>query len=317
MTRKTQGLALGLAAVFLLPLAALAGNVSPYKGDLGGKIVFSAMAGTQWDLFAVDPQGGKVERLTNDKEMERFPAVSPDGARVLYIGDRKDVWMYTPRTGGKAAVPLPAGTYGHPAWAPDGKEFACAVYTALPTDASELIRVREAEKGWGTLERLTTFPPMVLFPDYAPDGKRLACSVFRRDPALGVIENLAVLNIGEKKTVLLTDAKMDQFEPVWSPDGKTLAFTSNRAGNYDVWTRAADAPVDGTKDTRVTLDRGFDGEAAFSPDGGELVFVSNRTGRRELWTAPVRGGAERRLTDLKSSVASPSWARGGMAGQHQ
>jgi TolB protein len=67
--------------------------------------------------------------------------------------------------------------------------------------------------------------------------------------------------------------------PVWSPDGKHIAFTSNRDGNYDIYVMNADA-----SDLRnVTRDPGQDNYAAWSPDGERLAFISNRSGAYEVY----------------------------------
>ncbi len=66
--------------------------------------------------------------------------------------------------------------------------------------------------------------------------------------------------------------------PAWSPDGKHLAFTSNRDGNYEIYRIDAS----GGDPTNLTLDEGLDHFAAWSP-GGKLAFVSNRDGGFEMY----------------------------------
>src|SRR5262249_33213615 len=70
---------------------------------------------------------------------------------------------------------------------------------------------------------------------------------------------------------LLAAPNMD-YDPVWSPDGKSIAFTSERDGSADLYRVKAD----GTELERLTDDPAYDDQAAFSPDGERLVFVSSR-----------------------------------------
>ncbi len=298
---------MALALLCFAATATRAGAAEPryVPVDLHGTIVHSGLSGGQWDLWAADPGSGRVHRVTSDPQMERFPAVSPDGSGILFIGDEKGIWMLDARTGKKQAVPLPPGAYGHPAWSRKGHEFAYVAYAALPTDSSELWRVTEAGGKWGVPERLTTFPPMVQFPDYAPGGKAIACAVFKRDPNLGVVENIALLVLPEKNMVPVTADRFDNFDPEWSPDGTRIAYASNRSGNYDLWVR----PMDGSPETRITRDPGMDSEPSWEPSGQRIVFVSNRTGARELWIVSAQGGPERQLTDQGQSVASPRWVK--------
>jgi Tol biopolymer transport system component len=92
----------------------------------------------------------------------------------------------------------------------------------------------------------------------------------------------------------------------WSPDGKTIAFNSDRSGQMEVWTVA----VDGGEPDRITSI----GEAygmRFSPDGQTIAFVSLARGKVEIWTVPSSGGAAEPLLDLPGESWSPSWSPDG------
>ena len=62
--------------------------------------------------------------------------------------------------------------------------------------------------------------------------------------------------------------------PAWSPDGKRIAFTSNRDGNYEIYVMNAD----GTGLRNLTQPPGAGQLRAWSPDGKRLAFISNRDG---------------------------------------
>jgi TolB protein len=67
--------------------------------------------------------------------------------------------------------------------------------------------------------------------------------------------------------------------PSWSPDGKRIAFTSNRDGNYEIYTCGADGK--GLK--RLTEHPERDDYAAWHPDGKRIVTVSERNGKFDLY----------------------------------
>ena len=72
---------------------------------------------------------------------------------------------------------------------------------------------------------------------------------------------------------VLTLHEAHDFMPVWSPDGKTIAFASDRYGNYDVFT----IPASGGKPTRLTYYSSNDLPSDFTPEGDKVLFSSRRT----------------------------------------
>jgi Tol biopolymer transport system component len=112
--------------------------------------------------------------------------------------------------------------------------------------------------------------------------------------------------------------------PTWSPDGKFLAFASNRSGNFEVYVRRAD----GGQEVNVTADPAEDFQPAFSPDGRTIAFVSTRSSRTgvipvgtpfgmeyrafggDLWIIPALGGKARRLAQ---DANYPTWRPDGRA----
>jgi TolB protein len=80
----------------------------------------------------------------------------------------------------------------------------------------------------------------------------------------------------------------------WSPDGKTLAFTGQRNGNFDIYT----IPVTGGQEQRLTTAKGLDDGPEYSPDGEYIYFNSERTGSMQLWRMKADGtDQEQVLTD--------------------
>jgi Tol biopolymer transport system component len=76
---------------------------------------------------------------------------------------------------------------------------------------------------------------------------------------------------------------VDQF-PTWSPDGKWIAFHSNRAGDFDVWAM----PASGGEAVQVTSGPKSDMRPAWSPDGKRIAFTSDRGGSQDIWVLEAK-----------------------------
>jgi hypothetical protein len=79
----------------------------------------------------------------------------------------------------------------------------------------------------------------------------------------------------------------------WSPDGKTLAYTGARGGQFDIYTISAD----GGAETQLTNNPGLDDGPEFSPDGRYIYFNSTRSGNMQLWRMRPDGSVQEQLTD--------------------
>ncbi len=105
----------------------------------------------------------------------------------------------------------------------------------------------------------------------------------------------------------LTDSASDDTMPAWSPDGKRLAFISNRSGNRDVWVLNAD----GSKAENLTQTPADEWTPAWSPDGTEIAFASNRDGNWEIYIAKANGSQPKRFTKHPAADYAPAWSPDG------
>jgi tricorn protease len=135
-------------------------------------------------------------------------------------------------------------------------------------------------------------------PDISPDGELVAFSYLGD---IWVVETIG----GIARPV--TSHPAHDIGPVFSPDGRLIAFSSNRHGSYDVYVVAAH----GGRPRRLTFDSATDMVCGWSPDGRQILFSSARNtafpSTLELYTVAVGGGMARRITadEGKEGVYSP------------
>jgi tricorn protease len=139
-------------------------------------------------------------------------------------------------------------------------------------------------------------------PDISPDGKLIAFS-YKGD--IWVVETIG----GTARAV--TSHPAHDIAPVFSPDGRSIAFSSNRHGGYDIYVVA----VQGGRPRRLTVDSAAEMMCGWSPDGKNLLYASTRRTAfppsYELYTVPIEGGMSRRLSaaEGKEGVFSPAGDR--------
>jgi Tol biopolymer transport system component len=115
------------------------------------------------------------------------------------------------------------------------------------------------------------------------------------------------LRLGGSATPLI-QSSFHEYHPQYSPDGRRVAFESNRAG-AEIWL----ADADGSNPTRLTRGPGRrQGSPGWSPDGGSIVFDSQAEGGHvDVWRIGVDGSGLRQLTHDPADDVVPIWSRDG------
>ena len=122
---------------------------------------------------------------------------------------------------------------------------------------------------------------------------------------------------GSEEIRRLTYNLYDDYTPAWSPDGRSIAFTSNQGrgpyDSYDIYVINSD----GSNQRRLTNNTfmpGADFSPTWSPDGRSIVFTSKRdrdSNNYEIYVMGADGSNQRRLTNNSDNDFAPSWSPDG------
>jgi dipeptidyl aminopeptidase/acylaminoacyl peptidase len=105
----------------------------------------------------------------------------------------------------------------------------------------------------------------------------------------------------------LTNTQASNIRPAWSPDGKQIAFQSNRDGPYHIYVMNAD----GSNVRQLTSGESDDRHPAWSADGKRLAIDSGDQANREIWTVDVGSRQRTQVTKLGAIASFPSWSPDG------
>jgi serine/threonine protein kinase len=171
------------------------------------------------------------------------------------------------------------GTTGHAVFS---ASLSALVYQeVLPPPASRIVVRGRAGNVLRTLEA----PAGSQFPSLDPLGSHVAV----QGEDQNTVEDIWTIDLERGLASRLTSGQGSNQRPVWSPDGRRIAFTSNRAGAYDLYARNADGTG---SDELLVQSPHTKFPVCWSPDGKFLVYSEsdNSDTRRNTWLLPMEGG---------------------------
>jgi serine/threonine protein kinase/Tol biopolymer transport system component len=277
----------------------------------GGTLVVPRTVGGQSDLHLVDAgNGADGGAITSGAGNDVGPIVSPDRRSVVFArvadGGRE---LRVVGSDGRSDSPLfgtpPANcdNPGRPAWNPkDPTELALVCHGAGDGGADRLLL---AGLDGGTIRNLDAGHPYVDDLAFSADGTHLAYWANDRSGVDGgAIESLPV--DGSGSAAQLTTPAGSDADPIWSPDGSTIAF---RRDDGNGGRRILVTAADGSGQQPLTSAGFFDQDPAWSPDGQQVAFKSNRGGDGDaIWIVAASGGSPRELPRGDSAGDdAPAW----------
>jgi len=288
-------------------------RVSTYPAAVaaGGRIVALVRAADHGDahdesIVVHDVTTGRmVQTIAPGAALVRNPALSPDGAALVYESDAasfRDLFAVDVKS---SAAPRRLTDDGQgdyePSFFPDGRALA---FTSSRDGEAEIYR--SASDGSAPV-RLTSSPGDDLAPKVAPDGRSIAFLSGRAGVDRVFVMNADGSGVRPVRPVAMGDIRQDtEREHAWSPDGRSLVFVARGAAKD---AKARILAWDAARDTTTVLTDGksVDDMPSYSPDGRYIAFVSDRDGRPDVWIMRADGSGRTRVASSPATRWLPSW----------
>jgi Tol biopolymer transport system component len=245
---------------------------------------------------------------------------SPDGSKIAYVSGNPSflfgrpwigniapcsIWFVSIEKGSPVQLTDNRDLNVSPVWTPDGRNILFVTNHGGNRDVYQLPLKASAAPAGSSLRVTTGLNASTI--SLSADGKKLAYSVFTYS------SNIWSIKIPEEKDISISEAipittGNQAVEGIGvSPDGKWLAFDSNRSGNQDIYKM----PVGGGELEKLTTHPSDDFIPSWSPDGKEIVFYSFRKGNRDIHLMTADGSSIRQLTDDPAQERYPDWSPDG------
>ncbi len=283
---------------------------------------------TETRIWMIPTSGGDALPMTAEGVSSEHPRWSPDGKSLAFLSERnegkKQVWLLTLQGGEARQLTDTVQDVEAFAWSPDGRRLVLVLRDPTPED---LAAAKEKSSSTAHSSGASDDDPK----DKKSKSKKpwvIDRLQFKLDE-VGYLDrrraHLYVFDVAKKSLTQITSGDYDDSEPAWSPDSKSIAFTSNRSTpdpdatyNTDIWTVSANNTDKGTHLTQITTNPGIDNQPTWSPDGQSIAYVTMLDPKlfdyatRHLAISPATGGPAKVLTlTLDRNVSSPRFSPDG------
>jgi serine/threonine-protein kinase len=247
-------------------------ETGPSLSPDGQSFAYASNARGGWDIYVQRVGGRNPVVVAGDTALDEvWPAYSPDGKQLAY--NLRGGGIFIVGATGESARRLTS--FGaNPAWSPDGKRIAFGseeVGSAYNTNGSGTIWT--VDVAGGEPKRLDRGVSEGLYqPSWSPSGRRIVVWT-----TTGGQRDLETIDVSTGEQAKITNDVAVDFAPVWSPDGRSLYFGSDRSGTMGLWRIGVDQASGRATSAPALIASGADVDMDLphlSSDGQSLVFRS-------------------------------------------
>lgn len=253
-----------------------------------------------WELIVSDYDGFNPHALLKQRGNPIGSVTwSPDGTQLAYasyINNRQAIFTIKLATGQRHIIANFPGMNSAPAWSPDGKYMAMALSGSDIADDADLyimnLQTRE-------LIRYTSYGNNTS-PQWSPDQSTL---VFNSDR--GGSPQIYALNLETKQTNRLSYSGVNNYDPIYTPDGKNLIIMTQQHPGGPI--RLATLNIASSTINIITTGHA-DSSPSVAPNGDMIVYVNYDNPHGVLAETSIDGTVQIKLSATNGSVQSPAWS---------
>lgn len=282
------------------PTTAFSSSIAPPPPPLSGRVAFTSDAAGSYDVYVLDLSTNQVEQVASSAARDVDPDWSPSGDLIAFGSarndpDKLDIFMVS--SDGSSLTQLTDNPEFEvaPTWSADGKSVA------FHSNEADDFEIYAQNVETGETVRLTNSPGIDYQVDWSPSSERLVFASARVNRS-----EIWIMDADGSNPVQLTDwPSSAQAHPRWSPDGKTILFTSDKDGEGAVYT----VPIAGGEAVRVSP-AGIGAETPAWAMNGEAILYSapSPTGTGlDLWMLPLDGGDPLLIWSSPGNDSYPAW----------
>jgi eukaryotic-like serine/threonine-protein kinase len=241
----------------------------------GKTFIYASRESGNWDIYLQRVGGTNPIKLTKDSAADDSqPAFSPDGERIAFRSERDGGGIFLMGATGESITRVSDFGYS-PAWSPDGAEIVVGT-EKIPQPSTRPTKSQLWTIDIKSNNRRLISEGDALQPTYSPHKYRIA--YWGRPSKAGQREDIWTIPVGGGEAVRITDGTTIDINPVWSPDGRYLYFSSNRGGSLNVWRVAIDEKSGATlaqPEAVTTIGAATSAlQLSFSRDGRRLAYIA-------------------------------------------
>lgn len=257
-------------------------------------IAYIAYTNGYWQAWIMDADGKQVKQITKSPYDKSRVSWYPDRKHLLVNGNQGELVKVNINSGKEAHIKVSPAGMNDASLSPDGKRIVFSLSTADSIDDNNIWLVRA---DGSDPRRITNMQGLQHEPVWSRDGKW----IYFLSGKGGQVHDIWRLSVSKNKTEQLTTGKLYHFDVAISPTGD-LAFSSNRSGNYEIWTSKGK-----NKAVKLTDNPSLDAQPTWSPDGKTIIFESSRSGTVNLWKMNLKDKTPAPITRTKHGARAPVW----------